>query len=267
MGGGLVANWFAFHYPSYVEALVLVSPTTGMPMFIRSILKTKLGKPIILSLVRSEIGQVTLHQAWHNPSSIPSEVIYSYKQVLKLKNWNESLLEMARVKPYSNSSKYYKSLSMIKCPVWLLHGDDDKLVTFRESLALSQHFKYSFGPIKLKNCGHIPHEEIPKEFVNVIQNIIKEQLKKFNKDKNSYHLNATDDDGQSTNDNDNDNIFDKGAQKFKQMIMNITHKKESEKELTKNHANLIINDNNDNNDNNKEEEMNKVTENSALLSD
>merc|ERR1719273_1611378 len=118
-----------------------VSPTSGMPAFIRSILNTKLGKPIILSLVRSEIGQVTLHQAWHEPSNIPWSVIRCYKEVLKLKHWNESLLEMARVKPYCGSSKYHKSLSMLQCPVWILHGDDDKLVAFRESVALSQHFK------------------------------------------------------------------------------------------------------------------------------
>ena len=41
--GGLVANWFAFHHPQLVHAVILVSPTTGMPAFIRSILKTKLG--------------------------------------------------------------------------------------------------------------------------------------------------------------------------------------------------------------------------------
>jgi len=135
--GCLVANWFAFHYPQYIKALILISPTHGMPAFIRSILNTKLGKPIILSLVRSEIGQVTLHRAWHDPNSVPAHIISAYKQVLKLKNWNESLLRMSQTEPYSKMEQYHKCLSKIDCPVWLLHGDDDKLVTFRESLQLA----------------------------------------------------------------------------------------------------------------------------------
>eukprot|EP00484_Ammonia_sp_Unknown_P022764 CAMPEP_0197030374 /NCGR_PEP_ID=MMETSP1384-20130603/9623_1 /TAXON_ID=29189 /ORGANISM="Ammonia sp." /LENGTH=610 /DNA_ID=CAMNT_0042459705 /DNA_START=614 /DNA_END=2446 /DNA_ORIENTATION=+ len=217
--GCLLANWFAYHYPSYCEALILISAATEMPSFIRSILKTKLGKPIILSLVRSEIGQVTLHQAWHNPSCIPTSVIHSYKQVLKLKNWNESLLEMARVKPFSSSAKYHKALSRLTCPVWLLHGDDDKLVTFRESVSLAQHFQFAFGPIKLRNCGHIPHEEIPKQFVKVIYQIVCQQLVQFQQHKSSYQLNLSgheNDDGQ-----DDGNIINKGAKKIKDMMKNI----------------------------------------------
>eukprot|EP01084_Bolivina_argentea_P035863 66406_1 len=85
------SNWFTYHYPKYVDGLILTSPTNGMPTFIRSILKTKLGKPIILSLVRSEIGQVTLHQAWHSPSDISSNIIESYRSVLKLKNWEPAI--------------------------------------------------------------------------------------------------------------------------------------------------------------------------------
>eukprot|EP01084_Bolivina_argentea_P202649 346209_1 len=275
--GGLIANWFAYHYPSYVNGLILISPTGYMPSFIRSILNTKLGKPIILSLVRSEIGQVTLHQAWHNPQSISSNIIRNYKVCLKLKNWNESLLEMARIKPYSTHLKYHKSLSNITCPVWILHGDDDKLVTFRESVALSSHYKYCFGPIKLNHCGHIPHEEISNEFVSIIRNIIVQELKQFNSNKTSYQLEN------NSNANDiNNNIINKGAQKLKE-IFKLNRNTSNDLNQLSNTENVVKSSTTNQtelqheNDNKTENENintsinnrnnNKVTENSALLSD
>ncbi len=39
--GGLIANWFAYQYPSYVDALILVSPTGYMPSFVRSMVDRK----------------------------------------------------------------------------------------------------------------------------------------------------------------------------------------------------------------------------------
>ena len=196
-----------------------------------------IGKPIILSLVRSEIGQVTLFRAWHDPNSVPSHIVHAYKQVLKLKNWNESLIQMSRTKPYSKMDEYHKSLSEIQCPVWLLHGDDDKLVTFRESVLLAQRYKYGFGPIKLRNCGHIPHQEIPKEFVEIIVDIVCRKLIEFERRDVNLLCNAEEE--KVVENGDVANILNKGKEKFKQMMRNIhimpnKHKKGNEDGLIQN---------------------------------
>lgn len=180
--GASIANWFTILYPKYsIHSLLLISPTTGMPSFIRSILKTKLGKSIIMSLVRSEIANVTLHQAWNDPQQVPSYVINAYRSVLKLKNWNESLLEMARVKPITkHKHEYFQRLKSIRCPVWIIHGSDDRLVHIRESQQLLGYFKCA-KLIMIENGGHMPHEEMPKIFVRNVMHIL-------NKDYNACAL-------------------------------------------------------------------------------
>eukprot|EP00483_Globobulimina_turgida_P008870 UN08888 len=180
---------------------------------------------------------------------------------------------MAKVKPYSNASKYHKLLSQITCPVWLLHGDDDKLVAFGESCNLSSYFTYCFGVIKLKDCGHIPHEEIPNKFVDIIKNIIEKELDEFNlrKNQSSYRLQfESRSNGNNANEN---NILNKGAQKLKEIILNINlslnkstktqnarteneNKHEKLPDIEASTSTSTININN-----------NKLTESSALLSD
>eukprot|EP00493_Phyllostaurus_siculus_P003426 UN03441 len=85
--GASFACAFAQKYTERVEALVLVAPSTGIPTFVRSILKMKLGKTIMLNLIRSDIGQVTIQRSWHDPSKIPAEVTAAYRACLKLPNW------------------------------------------------------------------------------------------------------------------------------------------------------------------------------------
>lgn len=61
--GASLACSCALYNPSKVSGLVLVAQNSGLPNFVRSILKTKLGGPIIMRLVRSEIGDVAIRRA------------------------------------------------------------------------------------------------------------------------------------------------------------------------------------------------------------
>ncbi|ETO16912.1 hydrolase, alpha/beta fold family protein [Reticulomyxa filosa] len=178
--GSAVCGWFAHDHPQYVRSVVMVAPSVGLPGFIRALLKTKLGKPVIMQLVRSEIGyfflkkkkkkrQVTLHQAWHDPSQVPSEVLASYRTVLQLKHWDDGLVEMAKVKSRPN---YHQALVQLKnIHVFIVIGDDDKLVTYRECVVLSKNIANSLV-IKLEKCGHMPMEESPQQFAEVIVDLL-----------------------------------------------------------------------------------------------
>jgi len=96
--------------------------------------------------------------------------------------------------------------------VWLLHGDDDKLVSLRESIALSQCFKYAFGPMILSQCGHIPFQERPSHFVKVIGDIINGDLKRFKmrSPSESQEVEA-----------DSPNFLNQGAHRIKEMLSSI----------------------------------------------
>merc|ERR1719471_191024 len=159
--GASLACHFAREYPLMVQGLVLVAPSTGIPTFVRSILKMKLGKTIMLNLVKSDIGQVTIQRSWHDPSKIPSEVTAAYRACLKLPMWGDALLAMSRIE--SNFS-LNDALPEIDVPVLMLHGDDDKLIMFPESKRISERFPKPAELIKVRHCGHMPHEELPEVF-------------------------------------------------------------------------------------------------------
>eukprot|EP01083_Nonionella_stella_P186393 682185_1 len=53
----------------------------------------------------------------------------------------------------------------------LIHGDDDRLVTFSESQRLARQLKNS-EIVKIEQCGHIPHAERPSEFVDELTHFL-----------------------------------------------------------------------------------------------
>ena len=74
-----------------------------------------------------------------------------------------------------NQTNYNKILKELKCDyVFILHGDDDKLVSNRECKSIFKIFNQNLNLkvkklIKIKHCGHIPHEELPIKFVSIIE--------------------------------------------------------------------------------------------------
>merc|ERR1712012_375037 len=129
-----------------------------MPMFVRSILNSSLARPIVLNLIKSEIGQFTMRRAWHDPDSISRRTFASYKAPLSLPNWESSLVEMTRIQP---PEKINDRLKDIDCKVKVLHGSDDKIVRFRESEEVCRAFSPQSEAtlVKILDCGHLPFEE------------------------------------------------------------------------------------------------------------
>jgi len=48
-------------------------------------------------LVRTEIGEVALRRAWHDPDNIPDDIIANYKRTVRVVGWHEALMELVRV--------------------------------------------------------------------------------------------------------------------------------------------------------------------------
>ncbi len=83
--------------PQRIKGLFLISPaiyTEGFPQLVRSLFRTRLGREMVRQLVKTEIGEVALRRSWFNTSNIPEEVISNYKQTLKIRDWDEALMEM-----------------------------------------------------------------------------------------------------------------------------------------------------------------------------
>eukprot|EP00455_Lapot_gusevi_P028238 TRINITY_DN3003_c0_g1_i1.p1 TRINITY_DN3003_c0_g1~~TRINITY_DN3003_c0_g1_i1.p1 ORF type:complete len:515 (+),score=51.30 TRINITY_DN3003_c0_g1_i1:70-1614(+) len=169
--GGMVATMTALQQPQRVSGLVLISPTIlsdGIPNFIRSVFRTKLGKSLVSQLIRSEIGEFAIRRAWFDATAIPQEVFQNYQQLIRLQNWDEALLEMTRVNTPPNLTDVLKN---IECPTLILHGESDGLVPIEESVHLCS-LLHDSELIRIPNCGHVPHQECFDRFTQCIHHFI-----------------------------------------------------------------------------------------------
>lgn len=185
-GGGLAVLAAAMR-PKRVRSVILVSPaiyTSGFPTFIQSLFRTRLGKSIVMDLVRSEMGELVLRRSYYDKNKITEAVLSNYKDLLKVENWDTALYEMTRVKP---TVKVESRLSHVESPVGIIHGANDKLITFGESkrihASLERHGQRS-DLVRIDNCGHVPHQELPKTFAGAVRKL----WEKYNTEIRTLHM-------------------------------------------------------------------------------
>src|SRR5205085_2389795 len=108
--------------------------SNGFPSLVRSMMRSRLARPLVEQLLRSEMGEVTLKRAFYDHKSIPPVVLSNYQRILHTRNWHDGWLEMARLKEEPASDLVSTNYSRLICPIIIMHGDHDKIVAFDESL-------------------------------------------------------------------------------------------------------------------------------------
>jgi pimeloyl-ACP methyl ester carboxylesterase len=167
--GGTVSIDTALSYPDRVESLILVDPAVyagGSPGWFRILADTpqarRLG-PLLVRTIQAR-GEDFAQLAWHDPSRITPEVWEGYTRPLQTENWDRALWEHTRA---SRSLKIESRLHELELPVLVITGDDDRIVPTEDSIRLAGEIPGSSLTV-LKNCGHVPQEECPNEFLNSI---------------------------------------------------------------------------------------------------
>mmetsp|Transcript_32545 Transcript_32545/g.45375 ORF Transcript_32545/g.45375 Transcript_32545/m.45375 type:complete len:210 (-) Transcript_32545:225-854(-) len=188
--GGCLAVYAATLYPSRVSLLTLISPMVFMdpfPKLIRDVLRTSVMKELLVALVRSQIGELVLRKAWFDKKKIPKEALQHYQQLVKVRNWHAALIELSRAEPLKIGPTHLASLA---CPVGIIHGEKDKIVPISNSTRLESSLQRIRGDeeqkqsqkatsgatvrvCRIKRCGHVPHEELPGEFMKNYKELIR----------------------------------------------------------------------------------------------
>jgi pimeloyl-ACP methyl ester carboxylesterase len=83
---------------------------------------------------------------------------------LKAHNWDHGLWEFNQAPRVSGLST---RLNEIKLPVLVITGDDDRSVPTENSLRLARELPNA-KLVVIPNCGHVPHEECPVEFMRAV---------------------------------------------------------------------------------------------------
>ncbi len=172
--GGTIATHTALRYPERVKALVLVDAAIysggGSPSWVRPLLLTPQARRIGPVLVRNirDWGYQFGQSAWHDPSRFTEEIWANYSKPLQAENWDRALWELTQASRPLNLDQRLEELGV---PVLVVTGDDDRIVPTEQSIRLASEIPGAELAV-LPNCGHVPQEECPADFLTAVENFL-----------------------------------------------------------------------------------------------
>lgn len=165
---------------SMIGAMVQVLSSSIRLLWYRllaAILRSDLGRWLIRTIM-DKLSLKAVRLAWYDKEKVDDYVIAGYTKPLKCRDWEHALLEYVIAligSPSSNDKQVPLSrrLEEIKCPVLVITGDSDVIVPAWNAERLSKVLPNAQCHV-VKNCGHLPHEEKPEEFLTVIQQFMQQ---------------------------------------------------------------------------------------------
>lgn len=188
------------------KPLVLLQLFTGLIMNSLTALLTPFVLPFLRSLVRSKtFWRRGLQSAWAQPELLTDDTIDGYRRSKLARGWDKGLWKFCRAKLLPASElggtkenisgsqgsqwQFWKAFNtymssafkaqrsqaeelasiveMQQMPVLIVHGREDRLVPASNSKRLSTMLMGS-EYVELHPCGHVPQEEMPDQFVNIV---------------------------------------------------------------------------------------------------
>ncbi len=175
--GGTLAAAFASAHPSRVQALIQVNgaiyqtrPGSGLLTWLFNTPQMNHLGPLVARQLSGSRGDAFIESAWYDPTHLNEnpEILAGYRRPLNAENWDIALWEHTRA---AQPPELADHLSKILVPTLVIAGQYDQIVPLEYSLQLSQDLPNAQLVI-LDNCGHVPQEECPDNFMQAVTNFI-----------------------------------------------------------------------------------------------
>ena len=169
--GGAVASTVALDYRERVEKLVLVDAVCNdeakQNVLLRLVSMRGVGEilsPFLIDSKRFLRLRMRRTIAPVNHHLITKERIEAVHRPLRAKNAHHSVLASAR---NWNANRIEDDAYLINQPTLIIWGEDDNVIPVRNGEKLYDSILNS-RLVVLKDCGHIPQEEKPERFVELV---------------------------------------------------------------------------------------------------
>jgi pimeloyl-ACP methyl ester carboxylesterase len=173
--GGAVAATIALDYPSLVDKLVLVGAVTNNRPT-RYLLMRLFGSPVIgdiLSplvvgsrrLLRMRMKRVYDRHSW----PMDERRVQARHLPLATRGTHRAIIRTVR---RWDAERISRDAHLITQPTFILWGDRDREVPLADGQRLNEEIPNSNLKI-FEACGHLPHEEYPEEFVEVVTGFLR----------------------------------------------------------------------------------------------
>eukprot|EP01018_Ginkgo_biloba_P015322 Gb_07665 [translate_table: standard] len=130
---------------------------------------------MLVRFIMDKYGREAVRYAWYDSKNVTDHIIQGYTKPLKCRGWERALLEftLAMITDSASEGKppLQKRLKDISCPVLVVTGDTDRLVPAWNAERLAKAIPGSKFEV-IQNCGHLPQEEKPEEFLVVVQRFL-----------------------------------------------------------------------------------------------
>ncbi|CAM6025903.1 unnamed protein product [Sphagnum balticum] len=128
----------------------------------------------VIRTIMDKLGTRAVRLEWYDSKKANEYVINGYTKPLRCKDWERALLEFMLASLISPSVGMQQQAPLtqrfkeVTCPVLVITGDTDQLMPAWNAKQLANalpHAKFSL----IKECGHLPHEETPDEFLTLVK--------------------------------------------------------------------------------------------------
>jgi pimeloyl-ACP methyl ester carboxylesterase len=173
--GGGVSVAFALEYPERVEKLILVDPGVGggygpqFPAWALPIMWTPQMRhlaPLMMQRYQESLPR-TITREWADESKLSEEVKQKYLSALTIENWDRAFYELTFAPAYPELRPLLPNLEV---ETIIIAGANDRLIRTWYFEAISQEIPAPL--VLLSNCGHVPHEECPEDFMKEVEKLV-----------------------------------------------------------------------------------------------
>lgn len=173
--GGVLAVQAARAYPERVDALVLADAAVyvqeSVPAWVLNLPQVQRLGPLAARLIGDSDSFV--RQTYRDPAAIDAERMRLTLIHTEVEAWDDALwayLQAWGTVPLDVSEE----LSQVQQPALVLTGDSDAIVPVADSERLAAELPNAAYAV-LQSCGHVPQEECPAQFEDVVESWLNER--------------------------------------------------------------------------------------------